>query len=529
MVGRRTSNRVGVRAAGFRRHLVVALLCGASILVAAAVAAATESRPLAERLDRLVTRGPLAEASVGILVVRASDGSTVYARGAERLMTPASNQKILTALATLDRFGPAHRFSTRIWAAQAPDADGRVGELLVEGGGDPAMNSEDWWRLAADLRRTGLREVHGDLRVDDSRFEAPGWHPSWGRISSRAYHAPVGALTANYGSFFVSIWPESAVGDPVRVDVDPPVDYFRIRNRATTSTRKVRPQLSVGRAQGKQGQGPVDEVVRVEGVARQGDGVDVFPRSVLDPGLYAGSLLAYQLEANGIPVTGEVRRAPRGSEPLALLLDRPGRAVAEAVTLCMKYSNNSIAESLVKSLGAWEGASLEGEPAQIGDWVNGVRAMRARLTALGVDLESARLVDGSGLSIQNRLSPRMLVDALAAGRRSFRIGPEFVAAFPIAQHDGTLEKRLVGAEGRIRAKTGLLSDAGVTALSGFAERADGETLIFSILVNGHTGRSGQAMDAVDRIATVLLDAPIPVLASEGVPVARGAIATAPTP
>jgi D-alanyl-D-alanine carboxypeptidase/D-alanyl-D-alanine-endopeptidase (penicillin-binding protein 4) len=460
------------------------------------------------RLDDLLKQAPLMKASVGILVVRASDGSVLYAQGADRLMIPASNQKILTTLASLERFGPTHRFSTRVWASAPPDASGVVDELLVEGGGDPAMNSEDWWRLAADLRREGLRGVRGDLRIDDSRFEPPGWHPSWGRVSARAYHAPVGALTANYGSFFVSIWPEKRVGDSPRVELDPPVDYLRIQNRATTVARGTNSHLSVDRSLGIRTEGPADEIVRVEGGVRVGDDVDHFPRSVLDPGLYAGSLLAYQLGANGISLDGNVRRAPRGTEGLTLILDRPGRALSEAVALCMKYSNNSIAESLVKSLGAWDGASLDGEAAQQGEWVGGVRALRAQLAALGVELGEARIVDGSGLSLQNRLSPRILVRALSAGRSSFRIGAEFVASMPIAELDGTLTKRLRGGKGRIRAKTGLLSDAAVTALSGYAERSDGETLIFSILVNGHAGRSGAAMDAVDRVAQSLLDTPI---------------------
>lgn len=160
---------------------------------------------LTAQLDRLLSKAPLAGASVGIYVERQSDGRTLYARGADQLLIPASNQKILTALAALERFGPAHRFSTRIWAPHAIDAEGFVPWLLVEGGGDPAMNSEDWWRLAADLRRAGLRGIRGDLRVDDTLFDAPGWHPSWGSVTARAYHAPIGALTANYGAFFVSV------------------------------------------------------------------------------------------------------------------------------------------------------------------------------------------------------------------------------------------------------------------------------------------------------------------------------------
>jgi D-alanyl-D-alanine carboxypeptidase/D-alanyl-D-alanine-endopeptidase (penicillin-binding protein 4) len=461
-------------------------------------------------MDALLSQGPLARASVGVYVERASDHRPVYARGADRLLIPASNQKILTALAALERFGPAHRFSTRILAPEDLDSDGMVSELIVEGGGDPVMNSEDWWRLAADLRGSGLRGVRGDLRVDDRLFDGPGWHPSWGNVTARAYHAPVGALTANYGTFFVSVWPQSTVGSQALVDLDPPVDYLRLRNQAKTGGAKSRARLVIDRIRGRYLDGPADEIVRVTGVARLGDSADRFPRSVLDPGLYAGSLLAYQLEANAIDLEGDVRRAPpTKSESLHLLLDRPGRTLAEVVGLCLKYSNNSIAESLVKSLAAWEGASLDEDPTRQGNWVDGIRALRAELERLGVDLSEAKLVDGSGLSTQNRLTPRMLVRALAIGRASFRSGPEFVAALPIARTDGTLEKRIRNGRGRIRAKTGLLSDAAVTSLSGYAEREDGETWIFSILVNGHSGGSAAAMDAVDRLAQTLLDAATP--------------------
>lgn len=492
----------------FRRAGRIGMFVGLMALMGGAAEAV--SLDMEARLDRLLARAPLARASVGIYVERQSDGQVVYARGADRLLIPASNQKILTALATLERFGPAHRFSTRIWAPKKIDSEGMVSELVVEGGGDPAMNSEDWWRLAADLRRVGLRGVEGDIRVDDTLFDGPGWHPSWGNVTARAYHAPVGALTANYGTFFVSVWPQAAAGSSVLVDIDPPVEYLRLRNQARTGSAKTRPKLIVDRVRGRRSGGPSEEIVRVTGVARQGDSVDRFPRSVIDPGLYAGSVLAYQLRANGIDVDGEVRRAPLGEEKYQLILDRPGRAVAEAVALCLKYSNNSIAEVLVKNLAAWEGV-LPGEtPARQGDWVSGIRAMRRELAKHGVDLGKATLVDGSGLSLQNRVTARTLALALRVGRESFRVGPEFVASLPIARTDGTLKKRLRGGAGRIRAKTGLLSDAAVTALSGFAERADGEVLIFSIIVNGHSGGSGAAMDAVDRIAETLLDAPLPL-------------------
>lgn len=476
---------------------------------ASAESSAFVPSPLSKKLDALATRKPLAGARVGMLVVRASDGGVVYARGADELLIPASNQKVLTSLAALSRFGPSHRFKTRIWSRGALGVDGEVASLLIEGGGDPSTNSEDWWRLAADLARKGLLRVREGLVVDDSRFEEPGWHPSWGRISSRAYHAPIGALTANYGNFLVAIGPAKAVGDPAKVRLDPPIEFLTLHNRATTVARGAATRLSVDRAAAAASDGGGIEFVRVDGQAQVGDDVDIVHRSIRDPGLYAGSLFAHQLEANGVHVDGGVSRGLRSGSEWTLLHEHEGaRNVADIVSLCMKWSNNAIAEMLLKNLGAWDGANLEEDPSAQGDWPGGVRALRAELAALGIDLGEARLVDGSGLSIQNRLSPRILVQALEVGRETFRIAPEFIASMPIATRDGTLEKRLDGRDSRIRAKTGLLGDAKATSLSGYAERADGELLIFSILVNGFSGSSGGAMDAVDRLAGALVDVPL---------------------
>lgn len=500
--------RRGPRRCLLGRCLLVWLLAWVGAAGAAAPDA-SDAPALAARIDRLLEQKPLAGARVGIHVVRASDGLPLYSRDADQLLVPASNQKILTALAALHRFGPTHRFSTRIRAPRMPDAKGLVPALVVEGGGDPVMNSEDWWRLAAALQREGLRAVEGDLRIDDSLFDGPAWHPSWGRVSARAYHAPIGALTANYGSFFVSVRPRSEVGSKALVDIDPPVSYLQLRNLARTAGRGTRARLTVDRVRGRAEDGARQEIVRVQGATRLGDDADRFPRSVLDPGLYAGSLLAYQLSVHGIRFDGVVRRAASSVDSEALVLEWQGRPLSEIVQLCMKYSNNSIAETLLKNLGAEARSDSIGSTERQGDWQKGVQALRTELETLGIDLGRASIVDGSGLSVQNRLTPKMLVAALRAGRDSFRVGPEFVAAMPIADRDGTLEKRLGGGRGRIRAKTGLLSDVSTTALSGYAERVDGETLVFSILVNGHSGPSGPAMDAVDRIAQTLVDAPWP--------------------
>ena len=98
------------------------------------------------------------------------------------------------------------------------------------------------------------------------------------------------------------------------------------------------------------------------------------------------------------------------------------------------------------------------------------------------------------------------MSALRVAKDSFEFGPEFVAALPIAAADGTLKKRTAGAAARVRAKTGLLTR--ITSLSGYATSADGQRLVFSVLINGFPGSDEAAMDAVDQFAAELTKGPI---------------------
>ncbi len=476
---------------GLRQWGRMIALAGAVVGVSASAIAGEIPTPLEERLDRALKADSLGSARVAALVVGEGGEAVLYAREPDRLLLPASNMKLLTALAVLDTLGPSHRFETVVGADRAPGAPGVVGEISVRGGGDPALNSEDWWRLAADLRRDGLVRVEGDIVVTGAHFDSEYWHPAWGEVSSRAYHAPVAGLSANYGSFFVRVSPGAAAGDPLTVEIDPPLDYLVVENTGTTAGAKAKPGLRITR--GKAGE--ASETVRVSGSLQVGDSPRSFARSVRDPVLYAGALFKLQLEALGIEVGGRVRRGE--AEHPVELLRHAGRPLSEIVRLFMKYSNNAMAESLVKAMGAAAGESQ-------GSWSSGLAAMRSRLEDLEVLGSGGQIVDGSGLAAENRLSPRILVAVLTRAAQSFRYGPEFVAALPIGGRDGTLEERAGAARDRLRAKTGLLGAQRAVALSGFAQRADGETVIFSLLVNGYRGDVETAMSAVDDWVKALI-------------------------
>ena len=470
---------------------------GIAAVLALSLAGSAAANDLSARLDLALRNRALRDASIGVLVVAQDGGRVLYERLPDRALTPASNQKILTAIAALSAFGPAHRFVTEVYADAPADANGGVDVLAIRGGGDPSLTSEMYWRMASDLRLLGIRKVRKGLLLDPSAFDAERWHPDWGETSARAYHGPIAALTANYSAFSATVKAGSMPGEPVSVLLDPPVAYLRLSNNATTGDRKAATSLAVDRLPAKTTTvdhgfvGHAENVI-VTGVVRAARESKAYHRSVLDPVRYAGSVLRAMLEANGISVAGEDHI---GAIPDAMvsLLEFEGKSLADVVQLFLKYSNNTMAEMLVKALGV-HGA---GE----GSWSAGIAAMRAELERLGIAVEGLSIVDGSGLSYQNRVTPRALVSALRIAKDSFDFGPEFVAALPIASADGTLEKRTKGAADRVRAKTGLLTR--VTSLSGYALSADGQPLVFSILVNGFASSDEAAMAAVDQFASEL--------------------------
>lgn len=445
---------------------------------------------LAARLAA-VLEGPLLRgARVGALVVARSDGRVLFAHEADAPRLPASNQKLLTALAALAAFGPAHRFETSVLGDRALDAQGAVGALYLRGGGDPALATEEWWRLAGALRAAGLRRVAGDLVVDDSLFDAVRWHPLWGAVSTRGYYGPIGALNANFGAFAIEAAPGPAPGAPARVSLDPPIPWLRLVSQARTGSG-IAYAIEAARAST-----PAGESVRVTGRTPAAAAPARLTRSVSDPARYAGELLRWQLAAQGVAVAGTVRR---GSVPpdAAPLLAFPGRPLAEIVRLLNKASHNSVAESLVKSLAV----RAHGAP---GDWPRGVDALAGELRALGLDLDGVRIADGSGLARENRVTARLLVDALRLADRSFGFGPELAASLPIAATDGTLRERGRAIAGHVRAKTGFLR--GVAALAGYASPLEGEETTFALLVNEAPAGDLAAIAGVDAFAAALVGA-----------------------
>jgi D-alanyl-D-alanine carboxypeptidase/D-alanyl-D-alanine-endopeptidase (penicillin-binding protein 4) len=156
-----------------------------------------------------------------------------------------------------------------------------------------------------------------------------------------------------------------------------------------------------------------------------------------------------------------------------------------------RVSDNFVAEMLVKEIGAVQG--------ERGTTATGVGVITGLLAQAGVPLDGVRLVDGSGLSLLDRLTPSALVSLLSVMWSDFEVRLELLASLPVAGRTGTLHDRMRQgpATGVVRAKTGTTSNA--SALSGFVA----DRYAFSILQNGGPISWTWARIAQDRFATVL--------------------------
>ena len=185
-----------------------------------------------------------------------------------------------------------------------------------------------------------------------------------------------------------------------------------------------------------------------------------------------------------------------------------GMVPAEAVTLhrwesdpvvtllreMNKRSDNAIADGMLGSLLYRHNLHGDGAPH---------RLMTALWLPLGLDMTGCRFVDGSGLSRQNRLTPRFLVQLLIHMRRDNPRAGAFVNTLAVAGQDGTLRVRMVDtcAAGNVRAKTGFLT--GASTLAGYTD-ANGRQLCFAIMMNNHAAPTTAMRDIQNRACVAMV-------------------------
>lgn len=476
---------------------------GAPALVAAPADPAARRAWLTAQLDGAVAGLPrLAPATIGAAVIDLTTGETLWSHGADRPLSIASAQKIVTAATALATLGPGFRWRTTVYGERFDPTTGLVaGDLVVRGRGDPTLWRDDLTALARDLRWRGVERVDGDLVIDASYFDGVDEPPRFAdQPKERAgFRASIAATSLARNAVTVVVVADRKGLGLAAVSLDPPL---------TDSVRLVEDDV-VTVASGRTRIGVATEVkrdrieLRVRGQIAAGDAVTFVRRRVEDPTAMFAEVLRAELAAAGIRVRGKiVRTPPAPGTPLEVLAERASPPLADVLRDLAKTSDNYLAETVLKTIGAEVRAVRAGRPAT---WDDGLAEVRAFAAAAGIDPATFRIDNGSGLFDASAVSADALTKILAAAWRDFRVGPELAAALAIGGVDGTLRRRFTdpSLRGRVRAKTGTLAAA--SSLAGYVGADTRRPLAFAVLVNQlPSGTRPDAKRLQDAIAAAAL-------------------------
>lgn len=306
---------------------------------------------LRARLDTALASPSLGSGVRSSCIVVRQGPRTIMSRRPDERLIPASNLKVLTAMAALTRLGPEEKLTTEVRVERPVGAAGVVeGPLWLVGGGDPLLATADYAAshpnqpqlftpleaLADAVVKAGVREVRGGIMGDETRYDEQRYVPTWRQVYiTDSESGPASALAVNDGF-------------------------------AQFSPRKV---------------------------------------AASEPDVHAAGVLASLLQARGVVIGGNPGQgqAPGGAPVVAEVASPP---VRDLVGQMLRESDNLTAEMLVKELGRrFAGA---------GTTTAGVGVVRQTLASASLPVEHLTAVDGSGLDRSDRASCTLLMGALDA-------------------------------------------------------------------------------------------------------------------
>lgn len=480
----------------------------------------------------MLSRSTLDAGSVGYAVVDNDTGAIVASRNPDLSFVPASNLKIFSTGAALEKLGPGFVFETKLLHSAA---EGRS-RLTLVGAGDPALfdieaiasdgSHGNWSSVAAaiDAWASQLR-VRNALLVDELLIDArifdeepiPSGDAKW-RDNEHSTYA-VGLWGLNLAANNARVTPGwNAKGKPDLGVVEPPVPFRLSANGANCIVKgKSTFSIAAGREPGE---------IRFDGQLPKGETVLKVP--IRAPLTLGAEMFVREFARRGITIRSW--RVAGASEPVASgstvdpVLRTPIRTVLRGANT---ESLNLYAESLTKRLGA---AVANAPGARIGPgFVPGSWALGCKAITDAVDRRIGPgcsgplcLRDGSGLSGSNRITASVAARWLASFARDPALGPTYFASFARPRMPGTLENRFKGAKldgASVYAKSGYID--GVSCLSGLVVARDGRSYSFSILCNrlGEKGRTvTEAKQLQERIVEQLVEA---VVRSAGTEISLG--------
>lgn len=455
----------------------------------------TASAQISQEIEGMISRSQASNAFWSVQV-RDSSGALLEDLNGDKLIRPASNLKLISSGAFLDLFGPEYTFETRLYGKGARVGESWVGDLLIEGSGDPSISGdfyddplflfEKWVQLLDSL---GIRKIEGDIVAYDGLFDDVPYPRGWEWDDLTYYYAPeINALSFNRNVVELEVIAGDRVGSIPEIQWFPfNTPYVEFVNEQVVTPPGTRFNESYRRVLGT-------NTIILRSTLPRGY-YETEPLSVMDPSLFFIDTFRRYLEQSGISVEGQLRIDSDyytwNTDEFELLHTHRSVPLKEMVRVLNRESDNFITEMLAKR------AAVEVYDVQ-GSTDLGLNVIRDFMHTTGFDTLNVNLRDASGMA------PANLIRASDLNRYLLEIQaktwfPYFERSLAIGGVNGTLGHRFRNRSfnGRFFGKSGFVS--GVRSLSGYLDTQSGNRLAVTIVTNNYAVRTAHVDWVHERI------------------------------
>ncbi|GAB4523946.1 MAG: D-alanyl-D-alanine carboxypeptidase/D-alanyl-D-alanine-endopeptidase [Pleurocapsa sp.] len=418
----------------------------------------------------------------GIEIKTLNSQRILYSLNSNKYFIPASTAKLLTTAALLTELGGDYRIVTPIYSAGIAS---NLTSLRIEGRGDPSLSTQSLKNIVRQLQRQKVTKIE-KLIVDDRYFSFPHVNPTWEWSDIYNYYATsVNSLILNQNTVTLTLLPQQ-LGEPVKLQWNSAIAarQWKVLNKSITAPENTPYNIEIDGVL-------AEPILSIRGELAVNEKPDIWDLAIVNPPNYFLESWRYLLEAEGIKVIrGEIAQADYSNQLENKIINVVSPKLSMMLAEINSKSNNLYAESLSRILSKETNTK------------NNIEAIKKSLEKLGINPKDYILVDASGLSRHNLVTPEVLIKVLEVMAKH----PDaevYRSSLAIASQSGTLSHRFNNTiiARNLWAKTGTLT--GVAALAGYLNPSKYETLILTILTNNSEMPNQQLRDAIDEIITIV--------------------------
>jgi D-alanyl-D-alanine carboxypeptidase/D-alanyl-D-alanine-endopeptidase (penicillin-binding protein 4) len=448
-------------------------------------------------IEQFLSDTSMAHASVSVCFIDAKTGEVVTDYNCERSLSQASVMKLITTAAALEKLGPEYTFKTIVGYSGKIKKGSKTldGNIIIKGGGDPALGSEkfpDYYdhlldKWVEEVTRLGIKRITGRVITDDSNYDyepvPSNWN--WGDMGNY-YGAGVYGLSVFDNTLKIHFKTGDEGSLPLLLKIEPSDNDMVFENflKASGSTD-----------QGYVYSSPYYNKGWISGTIPVNREDFILKASITDPPLFTARLLTDKLKSGGINIKlpASTTRLMPGERTVSIteITTASSPALSAIVEVLNHESVNLYAEHLLKEMGK----VFKGE----GTTSAGTSVVKEFLDSIGIDSRGMFIEDGSGLSPQDAVNSKGLAMLLFHMKKESKAFDQYYNSLPEAGKNGTLKNVFKDSvfDSRLKAKSGSLTR--VRSYAGYFTTMSGKEMIFSIIVNNYSGPSRTVISGIEAI------------------------------